>query len=174
MSRRGRAFELGGIVVPITAALSLNQNVELLGGRTPLRFANGASLRQRAWRKLRVILSADGWVPLGLDSLDFEATMTFKAGVPHALRANGNAVTLPAARRSDEGYVPFARAHLPDGDIATSVSLMGNVATCVVVSGALSYTVSYYPQLTVWADPPDQQFNRAEAATSWSLALEEA
>lgn len=174
MSRAGKAFELGGLVIPITAALQLSQDVQVIGGRSGLRFANGASLRQQAWQKLRVTLSAEGWVPLGLDALDFEATMTFKAGVPHALRANGNTITLPTARRTDGGYEPFARAHLPAGDVHTEVEMVGHVATCTAVEGALSYTVSYFPQLTVWADPPEQQFDRANATASWNLALEEA
>lgn len=174
MSRVGKSFELGGVLVPLTVALNLNQSIARVGGRSSLRFANGTSLRQQAWQKLRVTLSGDGWVPLGLDSLNFEATMQFRAGVPHALRANGNVITLPVARRTDAGYLPFARAHTADGDVATPVALDGNVATCTVVSGALSYTVSYYPQLTVWADPPEQQFDRAGASASWELLLEEA
>lgn len=175
MSRAGKSFELGGIIVPLTAALGLSQSIAMVGGRASLRFANGASLRQQAWRRMSVVLSGDGWVPLGLDGLDFEATMTFKAGVPHALRTNNGVVTLPAARRTDTGYLPFARAHLPGGsDVATPVSLVGNVATCTTVTGAISYTVSYYPQLTVWADPPEQQFDRANASANWSLNLEEA
>lgn len=174
MSRSGKAFELGGLVVPITAALSLDQAISSVGGRSALRFANGSSLRQQVWQKLRVSLNGQGWVPLGLDALDFEATMTFKAGVPHALRSNGAVVTLPSARREDSGYAPFARAHLPDGEVAAPVSLVGNVATCDAVAGAISYTVSYYPQLTVWADPPEQQFNRASASASWTIILEQA
>lgn len=174
MSRVGRSFELGGVVVPITAALSLSQSVTLLGGRSRLRFANGASLAQQAWAKLGISLTGEGWVPLGLDALDFESTMTFKAGLPRALRANAGVVTLPAGRRSDAGYEPFARAHLPDGDVATTVALVGNVATCAAVTGAISYTVSYYPQLTVWADPPEQGMDRAQAVATWSLNLEEA
>lgn len=174
MSRVGKAFELGGLLVPVTAALSLTQAIDRVGGRAALRFSNGASLRQEAWRKLRVSLNAEGWIPLGLDALDFESTMAFKAGVPHALRANSNIITLPAARRADAGYEPYAWAHLPEGDVPTALGLVGNVATATVVTGALSYTMSYYPQLTVWADPPQQQFDRANATAGWSLALEEA
>ncbi len=174
MSRVGRAFELGGLVVPITAALGLSQSISVMGGRSSLRLGNGARLTQQSWEKLRISLSGDGWVPLGLDALDFEATMTFRAGVPHALRANGNVVTLPAARRTDTGYLPFARAHTPEGDVNTTLEIAGNVATCAAVTGAISYTVSYYPQLTVWADPPEQQFDRANASSGWELNLEEA
>ena len=175
MSRSGKSFELGGVVVPLTAALGLNQSIGQAGGRSRLRFANGAQIAQQAWSKLRISLSGDGWVPLGLDGLNYQATMTFKSGVPHALRSNSGVVTLPAGRRTDAGYLPFARAHLPSGqDQTTAVSLAGNVATCAAVTGALSYTVSYYPEITVWADPPDQQFDRAGAAASWELTLEEA
>lgn len=174
MSRTGKSFEIGGLVIPVTAAFTLRQRIETLGGRNPIRFANGASLRQIAWQKLRVTLSGDGWVPLGVDALDFASTMTLKCGLPAALRNASGVITLPAARRTDTGYTPFARAHLPTGDVQTAVALVGNVATCTTVAGAISYTVSYYPELTVWADPPAQDFDGAGAATSWELVLDQA
>ncbi len=174
MSRVGRAFEIGGLVIPLTAAFSMRQRVDVVGGRNALRFANGASLRQVVWEKLRVTLSGDGWVPLGIGALNFGATMNLKCGLPEALRHASGVVTLPAARRTDTGYLPFARAHLLEGDVATTVSLVGNVATCAAVTGAISYTVSYYPELTVWADPPTHEFDGAGAATSWELILEQA
>lgn len=174
MSRVGRAFELGGVVVPLTAALNLRQRVETVGGRHALRFANGASLRQVAWEKRRVTLSGNGWSPLGLDGLDFGATMTLKCGLPEGLRSTSGIVTLPAARRGDAGYLPFARAHTPEGDLATAVSIDSDVATCTPVSGAISYTVSYFLQLTVWVDPPAREFDGAGATTNWELIMEEA
>lgn len=174
MSQSGKMFEIGGLVIPITAAFSLRQQIETVGGRSALRFANGASLRQVAWQKLRVTLSGDGWVPLGIDALDFGSTMTLKCGLPAALRNGTGVITLPAERRTDAGYTPYARAHLPTGDVETAVGLVGNVATCTTVAGAVSYTVSYYPELTVWADPPAQNFDGAGAATSWELVLEQA
>lgn len=167
-------FEIGGLVIPITAAFSLRQQIEVAGGRAALRFANGASLRQVAWEKLRATLSGDGWVPLGIEALDFGSTMNLKCGLPAARRNASGVITLPAARRTDTGYTPYARAHLPTGDVETAVVLAGNVATCTTVSGAVSYTVSYYPELTVWADPPAQNFDGAGAATSWELILEQA
>lgn len=174
MSSAGKAFELGGIVMPLDAAFRVSQQVERAGGRSALRFANGASLRQQAWRKLRVVISGDGWSPLGLDALDFESTMTFKSCAPLAIRSNSNVITLPATRRTDAGYLPYAWAHLPNGPASTAVSISTNVATCVSIADAISYSVSYFPQLTVWADPPSQQFDVAGAASSWELILEEA
>ncbi len=174
MSRTGKSFEIGGLVIPLTAALSLRQRIEVVGGRNALRFADGASLRQMSWEKLRVTLTGDGWVPLGIGALDFDSTMTLRCGLPEALRNASGIITLPSSRRTDAGYTPYARAHLPDGDVSTTVSLVGNVATCIAVTGAISYTVSYYPELTVWADHPLQEFDRAGAATTWELNLDQA
>lgn len=174
MSRAGKAFELGGVVVPITAAYALRQRLEVVGGRNRVRFANGASLVQSAWSKRRVTLSGDGWAPLGLGGLNYNGTLVLKCGMPEAVRANSNVVALPAGRRSDSGYEPFARAHLATGDVVTAVTVVGNTATCTEVSGAISYSVWYYPQLTGWCEPPATDFDGAGASTAWELAIEEA
>lgn len=173
MSRAGKSFQLGDVVVPITAALGLQQSVELFGGAARLRMADGAGVAQVTWRKHRITLSGDGWAPLGLRGMSFDGPLVLRCGLPEAVTSASNAITLPAARRIDAGYEPFARAHTADGDIDTAVSLAGNVATCTAVSGAIGYSVMYYPQITVLADPPATSFDRGGATSSWEIVCEE-
>ena len=85
MSRSGKAFELGGIVVPIHAALDLQQRIEPIGGSTPLRLGLGALVKQTTWGKRRVTLSASGWCPPGLDSLAWDTPLTLKCGLPESI-----------------------------------------------------------------------------------------
>lgn len=173
MSRAGKAFELGGVVVPIHAGLGLNQRIESAGGSTSLRLSGGALIKQTAWSKLRVTLSGDGWSPPGLGALDYSATLVLKCGLPDSVSSASNVITLPASRRTDAGYLPFARAHLADGWQDTPVSITGNDATCTAVSGAIAYSVWYFPQLTVYADRPAVEFDGAGAAAAWELVCEE-
>jgi len=168
------AFELGGLAVPLTAALNVQQRVEVFGGRSALRFATGARLNQTAWQRLRFTLTGDGWVPPALDGLNPDVTHVFKAGLPLARWSADGVVSLPPERRTDAGYAPFARAHGPAGDVLTPVTVLGHVATCVPVAGATGYSVMFYPQHTVWMEPVVQSFDRAGAAVTWDLVLEQA
>lgn len=170
----GRAFELGGVVVPMTAALDLQQQITVTGGASMRRMMNGAAIKQTQWQKLAVTLSGNGWCPLGLDALDYSGPLTLKCGLPRAIRSQSTSIALPVARRTDTGYEPFARAHLADGrEVETAVSIAAHVATVSAVAGAVGYAVWYFPQLTVIASPPDESFDQGGAECSWSISAEE-
>jgi len=170
----GRAFELGGVVVPMTAALDLQQQINVTGGASMRRMMNGAAIKQTQWQKLAVTLSGNGWCPLGLDALDYTGPLTLKCGLPRAIRSQSTSIALPVARRTDTGYEPFARAHRADGrEVETAVSIATHVATVTAVAGAVSYAVWYFPQLTVMASPPDESFDQGGAECSWSITAEE-
>lgn len=173
MSRAGKAFQLGAVIVPIHAALGLSQRIEPMGGNTTLRLGLGAGIKQSVWRKKRITLSANGWCPPGLGSLNFDAALALKCGLPDSLTSTSHIITLPAARRVDAGYEPFARAHLTDGWQDTPMTLAGNVATCATVAGAVGYSVWYYPELSVLCEPPAVDFDGQGAAVAWELICEE-
>ncbi len=173
MSSNGKAFQLGAVVVPIHAALSMQQTIESFGGHTVLRLGDGGAVPQTVWRKLRVTISAEGWSPPGLRALNFDAPLTLKCGAPTSIASTSNVITLPTARRTDAGYLPFARAHTEAGWSDTPVAVVSNTATCTVVSGALGYSVWYYPELYVVCEPPAESFDRSGAAVSWELTAEE-
>lgn len=177
MSHAGKSFELGGVVVPLTPALGLQQSFSFVdGGQFRGRTMNGAPIIQTQWRKLAVSLSGDGWSPLGLSALDFDsaAGLTLKCGLPRAVRSNSTSIALPVARRTDAGYEPFARAHLATGaEVDTTISITSHTATLGAVTGAVSYAVWYFPQLTVTATAPEETFDAEGAASSWSINFEE-
>lgn len=169
-----KAFEIGGVVVPVSAALGLQQQISVIGGASVLRMMNGAGLKQTHWQRLAVSLSGSGWAPLGLQSLDYSAPLTLKCGLPRVVRSQSLSIALPVGRRSDAGYEPFARAHLADGrEVATTVSITTHTATVTAVAGAISYAVWYWPQLTVIASPPEETFDQASGDCSWSISAEE-
>ena len=176
MSDPVKSFELGGIVGPLRAALAYDQQIEPIGASSVRRFVDGSAVKQTVWGgKLRISLSGDGWAPLGLHDLDYTAPLTLKCGTPEAIRAQVPAITLPATRRSDTGYAPFGRAHLANGsEVETPVALVGNVATCTAVAGAIGYAVWYWPQITGFAEPPTRTSSAARAEFSWQIVVEEA
>lgn len=175
MSDTGKSFELGGVVVPWRAALDHDQQIEAIGAMSTVRLLDGSAVRQTAWRgKLRVTLSGSGWTPLGLSGLDYTQAMTLKCAIPETVQSAVAAITLPAARRTDSGYAPFAQAHMADGStVDTSVSVVGDVATCTAISGAIGYSVWYWPQLTVFADEPTRTGSAGTGDFGWQIVCEE-
>lgn len=170
----GRAFELGSVMVPLTAALDLQQQIGTIGGFSTLRMMNGGAIKQTQWSRLSVSLSGSGWSPLGLQSLDYSVPLTLKCGLPRAIRSQSNVIALPTARRTDSGYDPFARAHMADGrEVETAVSIAAHTATVTTVAGAIGYAVWYYPQLTVIANPPEETFDQTTGECAWSISAEE-
>lgn len=176
MSRRGKSFELGGLVVPWSAGLNLNQEISPLeGGSSTRRMLNGRGEQQTNWRKVSISLSADGWSPNGLDALDYTGPLLLRCGLPVSVRAQVTAIALPVGRRTDAGYEPFARAHLADGsERRTALSIASHVATLTPVADAVSYAVWYWPEFTVFARPPTQGVNHSTGNYGWSITAEEA
>lgn len=173
----GIAFELGGIAVPYTVAGDIQQRIAPLpGGSSLRRMMNGDALKQTHYRKLAVQLSGEGWCPLGVDALDWDnpAGLVLKCGEPHSVLSNSNVIALPVARRTDAPYLPTARAHLANGnEVQTSISIASHTATLGTVAGAVAYSVIYFPQLVVMADPPEHTTDSAGGVSGWTLNTEE-
>lgn len=176
MSDSGKSFELGGVVVPLRAALNYDQQFEPVESASFRRMANGTGIKQTAWSgKLRVVLSGDGWAPIGLADLDYGSAMPLRCGMPEAVRANTAVIALPGARRTDAGYTPFAHAYMPDGSaVETAVAVVGDVATCTSVTNAIGYAVWYWPELTVIAQAPTRGASASRAEFTWQIVCEEA
>lgn len=170
----GPALILGGVSVPMTAALDLSQTYEPIGGSTLLRMASGAAVKLTHWQKLSTQLSGGGWIPAGLQDLDYSAPLTLSCIAPRAVLSATNTATLPAARRTDSGAEPYAFALLVDGTpVNTTCSVVGNAATAGAVTGAARYVFNYYPELSVYATPPQESFDAAAGSLNWTLTAEE-
>jgi hypothetical protein len=169
-------LQIGSFVLPVAAGLELQQNYEQIGGQGILRAVSGRGIKQRTFSKLRVRTSGSGWMPSGLEEIDEDAQHVMKCIAPRRMRANFTTrqATLPAGRRSDSGFTPFAFAELSGGRLVDcAVSLAGDVATAAAVSGAVAYHIHYYPQLTVFILSPTTSGNAGDASYSWELIAEE-
>lgn len=174
-------LEIAGVVIATESLVDFTQTYEPLAGRARLRMMDGTGVQQAWWTKLRTTLSATGWWPPGLDGIDYDATMTLRCAAPRTLQAASNVIAIPAARRTDTGYTPQGYAvlrgaspHVGGGDLVpVSISIVGNVATLGVVTGAVGYQVAYWPELTVLADPPTIDTDTGGATHRWMLTAEE-
>lgn len=170
------SLQLGNFKVPVIAGFDVDQQYEPMGGESIIRAVNGRGIKQMTYHRLRVITTGSGWLPSGLESLDFTAQHVLRCVVPRGIPAvfATRQATLPAARRSDTGFLPFGAAIMPDGSaVKAAVTLVGHVATVDSVSNAIEYRVSYYPELTVWAMRPKSSGSLTDASYRWELTCEE-
>lgn len=170
------SLEIGSLIIPFRAGIEIDQEYASLGGEMILRAVSGRGIKQMTYDRLRVTTSGSGWMPAALETLDFTAQHVLKCIVPRGMTAvfATRQATIPAARRSDAGYLPFGTALLASGEaIATPVTMATNVATCTAVSGAVSYHVAWYPAPTVYLLRPQTSGNLADASYRWEIIAEE-
>ena len=114
MSRQQPDLMIDGVRLPLAAAGVVSQSYEDFGGFGVLRLGLGAAVHQQAWRRVRTTLSASGWVPAGLDALDW-----IKRGVDNGAGGIQDFVTLfTALPKVDAGLAAsifhFGEVQIPD------------------------------------------------------------
>jgi len=167
-----KLLKIGTFELPVYASFEVTQRYEPIGGETILRAVSGRGILQRTWRKTRVVTSGSGWVPSGLQSLDFDVQHAVACIAPETMPADSvtRQAELPVTRRSDAEHVPYGLAQLPGGQtVAAAVTLAGDIATVDAVTDAVAYQVGYYPLLTCWLLRP----SRSGPDHSWELIAEE-
>jgi hypothetical protein len=171
---RPRSLSLGNIDVPILELEDYNETIEKVGGFVLLRTVLGGAKRQHNWAKHRVTISGGGPLPASLLEVDHNAMQVLKLAAPQSIQSPSNVIVIPAARRADvplEAYaVMDVDDYLVEAVIATTIV---DTVTINVVPGAVAYRVNYWPQFTVFVDPPSSDSNRRGADTQWTLNCEE-
>ena len=170
-----KVLKFGSVEIPARACLDLDQTYEPIGGESILRTLSGTGIKQTTWKKLRTTISGGGWIPNGLAAVDFTQQQVIACIVPRSVVCDGSRqAVLPAARRADTGYTPWAFALMDDGSVvSTPVSIATNTATATAVTGAIGYQVLYYPLLTCWANRPRDSGTLGEASYRWEIVAEE-
>lgn len=163
---------IGGIVVPHLGALQITQEYRPIESVARRRMGSGRLFQQTHWRKLATTINIPlAWIPPALVSVDWDANIQIACVAPRTAQSVANAITLPAARRSDAPIDGFAV--VGNQLVATPLNLVGDVATLTAVAGATAYRVNYYPLLTCYASPPEEQLDAAGAVYGWRLEAEE-
>ena len=165
-------FQLDGLIFPDVAKKDFNQTYEPLGGRTVHRMGDGTAALQQSFSKIKTVLTGQGWTPGGLDNLDYTQAMLLKCAAPRIQTSTSNIMTIPADRRSDGDFVPIGFAVVDGVQVETTIGIVVDLATLGVVSGASSYQVQYYPEITVYAEF-DESSDLSNANYNWTLTCEE-
>jgi len=161
---------LGGIPLVLHAgAPELSE--EAIGGETLLRMSDGTGVPMTHWQKMAGSISGQGWMPPGLDGLDYSQPMPLFSTQVNSMQGTGLVYSLPSTPRPD--VEPWAFALLGDDWRATPCSTVAGVATVTAVAGAEAYQVWWMPVYSVKAQRPPKQQSSASATHSWSIPWEE-
>tara|TARA_Y100000815_G_scaffold198179_1_gene181695 strand:- start:44 stop:544 length:501 start_codon:yes stop_codon:yes gene_type:complete len=161
-------FVLGGVTVPLHAG-SPNVEYAQVGGYTDVRLGQGKLVRERHFSKWAITISGSGWMATGLSVLNWDAEHELLSPKPMRVDTETTEVTIITDARPD---VPVAAHALVGRDwVPTPVVMDGRDATITPVSGALKYSVAWYPVFTVLCIPPGE--NNADGAVSWQIVANE-
>lgn len=171
---RPKSLTIDSIAIPIFEAMTYSETIEKVGGFVLLRTVLGGGLRQSNWVKHRISISAGGSIPASLLELDHEVSHTLKLATPQSIQSTSNVIVVPTERRSDVPLEAYAVMSLDEELVeAVIASEVVDTVTITAVAGAIAYRVVYWPQFTVFIDPPGSNINHRDADHQWSLNCEE-
>lgn len=176
-----RLLIVDGVVVPVYASTEINQRYEKRRGATRYRMADGSLRQRRVWpatgAKIVTTISGNGVIPAGIGEdgdVNYDGPIVISCIAPRAVTTTSTSIALPASRRNDAGSLPFGRALLLNEVwVSTAVSMAGDIASITPVTGATQYQVVYFPQITVFADPPTEDKPGRGPSFGWTLTAEE-
>jgi hypothetical protein len=118
-------------------------------------------------------LTGRGWIPAGLDGIDYTSSMLLKCAAAKMITSPSNVIALPAERRTDSGYEPRGYAIVEGARVDTSIGFAVDVATLGTVAGASFYQVEYFPEITVFATLSNSGVTVTNADYSWQIKAEQ-
>jgi hypothetical protein len=134
-----RDLIIGGINLSQDTRITINQTYTTLNAISNRRLADGSLVSRNSWNgKLSTEITCTGYIPSGLETLDYTSTMTVSCIAPKAVSKATNAITIPTTRRTDAGSLPYGREYKDGKWTVVSSSLVGDVLT-VTDSGGTQF-----------------------------------
>jgi hypothetical protein len=160
---------LGGVPIVLHAgAPELSE--ETIGGSTVLRLSLGDAVKMQHYEKQAGTISGQGWMPPGLDGLDYSQPLELRTKQVSNIVGAGRAFTLTGTPRPD--FAPWGQALVGDQWRRTACiyDAETNTAELDLVPGATLYQACWMPVYSVFASrPPKSQ----SSTHNWSIAWEE-
>jgi hypothetical protein len=170
---------IDSVNIPFAAAQDISQTYTPLEAKYVMRTGNGSAIIRTAWKgKLSTTISGTGVLPAGFSLVDWSATHTLYCIASRAINSGTTTVLVPKARRTDTGYVAYARAitgykdWVPTTYTSSVYDSTYDQFSLTAVSGVTLYQVMYFPKITVIFTPPEESLSD-DAFYSWSLSGEE-
>lgn len=163
---------LGGVPIVLHAGAP-EFSAEGVEGASTVRMSLGALVKMTHWTgKARGSITGNGWMPPGLDGLDYSQALELRSTQPETITTPALSAALSSEPRPD--YAPWALALVGKEWIKTACTYAAGVATAAPVAGATLYVFYWLPVYQVFATKPPKSLNSGAAAHGWSLSWEEA
>lgn len=161
---------LGGVeIAPLTGAAA--ETFEPAGGSSLHRMSDGSLIKQTLWSKMQGTISAEGWLPPGLDGLDFSLPLELRSTKWQAIGGTALVYTLTSTPRPD--FAPLGQAWVGRQWVRTGCAVVDGVATLQPAAGATRYRVTWLPVFSVFCERPSESQNGQNDTHSWSLTWQE-
>ncbi|WP_314408922.1 hypothetical protein [Pseudomonas kuykendallii] len=162
---------LGGVPIVLLAGAP-DQSSEPLGGETVVRMSNGQGVKMSHWAKESGSISGQGWMPAGLDGLDYSQPLELRLALAECI--TGSALQVPLTSTPRQDAEPWCVALIGDtGQWAeTPCSFADGVVTITPAAGATLYATYWYPVYQVFASKPPK--SQSAGSHGWTITWEEA
>lgn len=163
---------LGGVPIVLHAGAP-EFSAEGVEGASTVRMSLGSLVKMTHWSgKARGTISATGWMPPGLDGLDYSQPLELRSTQPETITTAATSAALSSLPRSD--CAPWALALVGQEWVRTTCSYSAGIATATAVPGATLYAIYWFPVYQVFATKPSKGLSVGSAAHSWQINWEEA
>ena len=137
---------IGGVEISIISMLNFDQQITPISSAKTRRMATGSAFKMSRWTRHKISLSASGWIPAPINSIDYSQPFVIELPIPEAFNVGD---VLPA------GWSP---REAPYGEYSTT-DQAGKTVRMV------------YLKMTVFSDGPTKRNSNA-ADPSWELVCE--
>lgn len=168
---------LGGVPIVLHAGAP-EESIEHIGGNALLRMSGGGAVKQQHWARSAGSISGSGWMPPGLDGLDYTQPLELRSTKVQNQAGAGPTFNLNGTPRPD--YEPWAMALIGGEWVKVPSSYepgedgLPGVLTVPPVTGANLYMASWLPVFSVFGNRPGGTQSSGSAAHGWSFNWEEA
>ena len=142
---------LGGVPIVLHAGAPAQSDEPLLG-EALVRMSEGSLVKMHHWAKAAGSISLAGWMPPGLDGLDYSQPLVLCLTAQEAMTAAGLVFALSSTPRPD--FAPWALALVDSQWLRTPCAYSAGVATVTAVVGAELYMVQWMPMYSVFVSKP--------------------
>ena len=161
---------LSGVPIVLHAGAPDQSDTPLLG-ETVLRLSGGAAVKMTHWGKASGTVSGQGWMPPGLDGLDYSQPLELRLTSQECIVGIGRSFRLTSTPRPD--YAPWAFALVGSEWQQAVCTWADGLAEVDLVAGATQYMVQWMPVYNVFASKPPKSQSSAAATFGWTITWEE-
>lgn len=147
------------------------QQYSPLGGPEVVRLSGGAGVQMMHWQKFAISVSGSGWMPPGLDGLDYSQRLELRCTKPLSMVGTHLEFLLTGTPRPDVS--PWAQALVSGSWVDAGLQRAGDLLTVQGVPGASLYRVCWMPVFTVSAKRPRGDLDASAATHGWQIDCEE-